>query len=594
MEDPVWQKATSSEQTGTLKRLEIPHGLVHIRQNGELKPARYLFFKPPGFEISGYFDVKWPVLFFLHGHHERGKADKVAMFFTGHNTEFDDFALNNFLIIAPLAEWGSALLHEDGHQFDIKSLTALCTRALADMEPRVDLGRVCATGYSMGADAAASLACQWGSNLAAVALFAGSYKWFEDTAKSADVTYDDLRHVEVRCFHNETDAYISVDSTIQFLDFMRKELVYDQPSVRKIVIPYPSNVISFVEQIKASKEATSHLAIHITEYDGGSKASWILRDAVHLADGHICWPIVYGNEASFGLFHWMLSCNSRTRRPRVQLQTRNQLSLDSVQRLLAALKAAYSNDILRQSMVKLVACVGRDKFTFLMHAQRLIFEAQKHILKEFKFKMHPTLTMNAALSEHLLCTLPEESRLSVQDQWDQVRKALYGSMYNACWPPSEERGAEAVQPFPQEVVDKFRGSRQPFTSEQGLQIHAEMCAALTEETQKSSHDAISSAIPILSIEEIFEMQADLRDAFCKPEFQAGLRHLKQEALTKSAGRIMFLKDKLLLQTQTPILVKYGFEASRKGQLGMLLRMASGCRMYLHGSLSVCLLHCFLD
>ena len=95
-----------------------------------------------------------------------------------------------------------------------------------------------------------------------------------------------------------------------------------------------------------------------------------------------------GQNESFriGLFHWMLSCSSGSRRPAPSIITYKALSLDLALKLLCDLKSVYSNNTLRKALVKLIALVGRDKFAFLVYAQPLVVEALKSVLQTWNFK----------------------------------------------------------------------------------------------------------------------------------------------------------------------------------------------------------------
>jgi len=182
--------------------------------------------------------------------------------------------------------------------------------------------------------------------------------------------------------------------------------------------------------------------------------------------------------------------------------------------------------------------------------------------------------MIAALSEHLSVTTEvDDASRGFQEKWDEVRRLLYGSMFHECWPPSLESSVENVQMLPQDLMANLRGCRHSFTIQQIKEIEDDLTVCLRKEQvdtrRKNFQKDVRSKLPLITIDEGLDMQAELRDAFAQPTFQDDLwelRTLHGEAPLKFS----LLRAETIFEVQKPILAKYGFEPSRLGVYAMLV------------------------
>jgi len=238
----------------------LPCSTVEVEgSDGQLSSCRYLLLKPPNFECRD----SWPVLLFLHGHGEIGKPALLSTLLVGTDALLDTYALTEFVVIAPLAERGTALLDPSGHSFAIDPLFRAAQAAVERLRPRADPGRVSATGYSMGADAAVQLASRHGDSLAAVAAFAGSYSslWHEPW----DRALAGLSTVSLRCYHNEGDNYLWSGNTESIVRWIGSPHGLELPQVQDVPISVRED----------GTEELSHVPLRVTEYQWGRKACWL-------------------------------------------------------------------------------------------------------------------------------------------------------------------------------------------------------------------------------------------------------------------------------------------------------------------------------
>mmetsp|Transcript_62045 Transcript_62045/g.116009 ORF Transcript_62045/g.116009 Transcript_62045/m.116009 type:complete len:443 (-) Transcript_62045:77-1405(-) len=76
--------------------------------------------------------------------------------------------------------------------------------------------------------------------------------------------------------------------------------------------------------------------------------------------------------------------------------------------------------------------------------------------------------------------------------------------------------------------------------------------------------------PAISYEEVVRLQGELRDRFANPKFQARLKEVERNA--DGPGELARRRQELMLEVQSIVLPKYGFEGSRAGVYKMMAAM----------------------
>eukprot|EP00931_Biecheleriopsis_adriatica_P085263 TRINITY_DN5959_c0_g1_i1.p1 TRINITY_DN5959_c0_g1~~TRINITY_DN5959_c0_g1_i1.p1 ORF type:complete len:350 (+),score=84.67 TRINITY_DN5959_c0_g1_i1:272-1321(+) len=82
-----------------------------------------------------------------------------------------------------------------------------------------------------------------------------------------------------------------------------------------------------------------------------------------------------------------------------------------------------------------------------------------------------------------------------------------------------------------------------------------------------SSDEEGDEEPTISYEEVTSLQKELRDRFAEKEFQVRLKEIENNA--SSSGELARKRQELMLEVQSDVLPKYGFEGSRAGVYKMM-------------------------
>ncbi|CAJ1363932.1 unnamed protein product [Effrenium voratum] len=96
----------------------------------------------------------------------------------------------------------------------------------------------------------------------------------------------------------------------------------------------------------------------------------------------------------------------------------------------------------------------------------------------------------------------------------------------------------------------------------GLIAHKAQAAASSDEELEED--------PTITYEEVTGLQRELRDSFADPKFQAKLQVIEQKA--DGPGELARRRQELMLEVQSVVLPKYGFEGSRAGVYKMMAAM----------------------
>lgn len=250
----------------------------------------------------------WPVLLFLTGKAEIRNAHMVKDLIDG-DKAMDAAARAHSVVIVPLVKEDSALF-QDRNRVNVEALWLLLRTALGRLRSLVDCQRVCVTGYSLGADAALQLALRYGSCLAAVALFCGTYDFLPD--EEGVEAAEQLRHLAVRAFHAISDTYVPV---------ARTEAAFAWMCSRWGREPSPPGTVSLQDPAPPKWDASARLQFDVTECGSSERSMWLLQDYVLVSEDswngwrqkrkHVFWPLIYLQEETFGLFRWLRGHRSR-------------------------------------------------------------------------------------------------------------------------------------------------------------------------------------------------------------------------------------------------------------------------------------------
>jgi len=165
---------------------------------------------------------------------------------------------------------------------------------------RVDFGRLCVTGFSMGAQATWHLAMEHGSRLAAVCPLAGCCHWGSVSEESHELVGEELRALPIRAYHVEADVYSYSWPDFKWLASEVRGLPWEthKPKI-----------------IKVSDNKSVPKELNVYQWGDGLDLG-LLRPAQgyqlpeNTDEHHNCWDLAYQREKEFGLFTWMASSHN--------------------------------------------------------------------------------------------------------------------------------------------------------------------------------------------------------------------------------------------------------------------------------------------
>lgn len=291
--DDCWCSGTPGS---ALHEVELPH----LDSRGQALRAHYLLHQPDWDVVV----APVPALLFLHGALTYIWPETLHM--DVQKLVAGNAVAKDFVIVAPLATPGEPLAvlsesqtHLDRFDHEVvyvdrfdEELTWQCFLAACGAlgAEHVDFTRLCATGYSMGAQATWDFAIHHGSQLAAIAPLAGCCKWPDDAWMQVDAHFEEMCELHVRAFSIESDT-----SSYELGDF-------EWLATRRGLASEPCREVRAV-----GDQESLGTKVEIISLSWGELANlYLIRNDGD--DSHNCWDWVYQAENVFGLFGWMASC----------------------------------------------------------------------------------------------------------------------------------------------------------------------------------------------------------------------------------------------------------------------------------------------
>eukprot|EP00929_Paragymnodinium_shiwhaense_P038619 TRINITY_DN20392_c0_g1_i1.p1 TRINITY_DN20392_c0_g1~~TRINITY_DN20392_c0_g1_i1.p1 ORF type:complete len:365 (+),score=39.40 TRINITY_DN20392_c0_g1_i1:72-1166(+) len=148
----------------------------------------------------------------------------------------------------------------------------------------VDMARLHAIGYSMGAQAVWDLALAYGSRLAGVIPFAGKCSWKRFGWDRGEQISRELKELAIRSFHGEEDKETSTWKDFVWIGKLR-------------------GAESFCTRTLESSSENLKLVAH--QWGPALELCYLQETS------HCCWAQVWRNEDAFGLFEWMESLKAQ-------------------------------------------------------------------------------------------------------------------------------------------------------------------------------------------------------------------------------------------------------------------------------------------